>query len=251
MNLLIGIARCPIVDHCLANPEQEHPRREIVLSQRSDSLQDHQVPKPWSGHASQAPILFLSSNPSISFSEEYPHPTWGDAAIVDFFEERFSGDYPRIKSGIYGRQKDGNYPAKGTRFWIGVRARASELLQRRAIPGEDYALSEIVHCKSTGELGVRSAAVTCADRYLADVVRMSGARIVVGLGKVAESAVKRVFALPSGSVSEPIMLGRRQRTFVFIPHPTSWTNKTFSNCLTGEAIDALRNALAETDTVDC
>jgi hypothetical protein len=38
-----------------------------------------------------------------------------------------------------------------------VRQRAIELLQRDVRPGVDYALTEIVHCKSKSENGVAEA----------------------------------------------------------------------------------------------
>ncbi|WP_196524075.1 hypothetical protein [Nostoc commune] len=44
---------------------------------------------------------------------------------------------------------------------IEVRQRAIELLERDVIPGIDYAITEIVHCKSENEIGL-----VCQD-YLA------------------------------------------------------------------------------------
>ncbi len=62
--LLLRIARCPIVDRCL-NGDTTHPCSTIVRSQGTDSLDDFHAPEPWSGRLSIAPIWFLSSNPSI------------------------------------------------------------------------------------------------------------------------------------------------------------------------------------------
>ena len=50
-----------------------------------------QVPEPWSGNLEHAPILFLSSNPSISTAELYPRWEWPDEEIADFFGRRFGG----------------------------------------------------------------------------------------------------------------------------------------------------------------
>lgn len=57
--------------------------------------------------------------------------------------------------------RDGTHAPGWVRFWAAVRARASELLGRSAIAGFDYAISEIVHCKSDSEVGV-SAAEGCS-----------------------------------------------------------------------------------------
>jgi hypothetical protein len=50
---------------------------------------------------------------------------------------------------------------KGTRFWFAARARASELLERSAVAGHDFALTEVVHCKSAAGSGVAEAYPTC------------------------------------------------------------------------------------------
>lgn len=150
MTLLHEIARCPVVDLCLRDRSAKHPCREIVLSQSSASLNEHQVPEPWSGHLEQAPILFLSSNPSISLAEAYPGWSWPDELIQDYFANRFGGgNTPWITQGTKSLQHDGTYSG-AVAFWAAVRQRAMELLERDVVPGTDYALTEIVHCKSQG-----------------------------------------------------------------------------------------------------
>ena len=59
--------------------------------QEARSLAGLQVPEPWSGDLEGAPILFLSSNPSISTAELYPRWKWPDEEIAGFFGRRFSG----------------------------------------------------------------------------------------------------------------------------------------------------------------
>ncbi|MCF3607522.1 hypothetical protein L2E81_13290 [Planktothrix agardhii 1033] len=61
-------------------------------------------------------------------------------------------------------QTDGTY-SRVTQFWAAVRKRAIELLQRDVIPGFDYALTEIVHCKSHHEIGVEQAQEQCVQAY--------------------------------------------------------------------------------------
>lgn len=118
--LLIEIARCLVVQLCLDQPQRDHPCAEIVQSQRASSVADFQVPEPWSGPIGSAPILFLSSNPSISRSdppsdtdEEYPigfRAAWPDDRIVDFFEGRFGGGQEEwIRRGVFCRRKDGEF----------------------------------------------------------------------------------------------------------------------------------------------
>jgi hypothetical protein len=53
------------------------------------------------------------------------------------------------------------------RFWSAVKQRAKELLPEESVrPGLDYALTEVVRCKSREEVGVAEAAAVCSNRYL-------------------------------------------------------------------------------------
>ncbi len=164
MELLREIVQCVNVGICRTNPQQIHPCAAIVGLQMSKSKEDYQVPEPWSGRLEQARILFLSSNPSISETEEYPRGDWPDSKIEDYFVNRFGGGKKEwIKDGIHGLQRDGSY-GKATRFWVAVRKHASDLLEkdiRSVRPGVDYALSEVVHCKSREEEGVKEALKEC------------------------------------------------------------------------------------------
>src|SRR5689334_1986439 len=113
--MLTNIARCPEMLTCLRNPQLDHPCRKIVLWQSGKhgmSGAEHQVPEPWNGKITEAPLLFLSSNPSFSSTEHYPTVRWSDRDLTDFFENRFS---KWMKDGTRFLQKDGSYSRK-TRF---------------------------------------------------------------------------------------------------------------------------------------
>ena len=182
--LLIDIARCPKAHACLSEKEN-HPCRRIVFSQDMTNPEEFQTPEPWSGRIKTAPILFLSSNPSISSEEVFPTWNWADADIADFFQNRFgSGRQPWIIEGTRSLRKGEGY-GPWTRFWSGVKGRARELLEREPIPGIDYALTELVQCKSQKEAGVPEALDHCFSRYLDRILEASGARVMVGLGALA------------------------------------------------------------------
>src|SRR5215217_7246294 len=151
--LLLKVARCPIATRCL-NGEIGHGCSKIVRFQSVDSESEFQSPEPWSGHLSIASILFLSSNPSIGATtyDQYPRATWDDESIIEYFEYRF-GRKPlsSVEQGIYDALPGSLRVTRGTKFWIGVRARAAELLEKPAsqvVAGADYALTEVVRCKS-------------------------------------------------------------------------------------------------------
>jgi hypothetical protein len=239
--LLNEIAHCPHVNFCIQNPSVDHPCREIVFSQSSSTLNEYQVPEPWSGCIEQAPILFLSSNPSISSVEDYPRWSWSDDAIDDFFNNRFGGGRKVwIKDGIKSLQKDGTYSG-GVNFWSAVRQRAAELFQRNVTPGIDYAITEIVHCKSVKEIGVKEAQNQCVQSYLQKVLQMAAARVVVVLGKQAKEVMQYEFNIPKDvSLFGPIAIGGREKLITFLPHPSAFGIKKFANCLKYDELESLR-----------
>ena len=59
--------------------------------------------------------------------------------------------------------KFGNRGAKPIRYWLWARARARELLLREALPGVDYAMTEVLDCGTQHEVGVTDALATCTD----------------------------------------------------------------------------------------
>lgn len=240
--LLLEIAHCPVVGHCLSDDGTGHPCSRIVRSQSVTALSEFQVPEPWCGQIDCAPIMFLSSNPSISYSEEYPRSDWPEDHIVDFFANLFSDG--RKAWVVDGRclNWDGSYGGK-TYFWSAVKRRAEELLEREAVPGRDYVLSEVVHCKSTKEHGVPEALWPCVNLYLEKVINISAASIIICLGDRAAEAVCRTFGIaPEQALHGPMIVGNRQRYLVFLPHPSSFKKgKTLRTRLSEEEFARLQD----------
>ncbi|HLF72524.1 MAG TPA: uracil-DNA glycosylase family protein [Dehalococcoidia bacterium] len=235
--LLLEIARCPIASACLQTQDTAHPCHELVRSQGARGLSDFQVPEPWSGQIDRAKLLFISSNPGISKSdkkskqEEYPTGSWPDTHIVDFFVNRFGGGRKEwVANGTHALHEDGSRARRGTAFWKAVRARANEVLGREAVPGLDYALTEVVRCKSVSEASlVERARIECSPRYLESTVAISVASVLVVLGDHAKRMVCTEFELePDQIVQGPVDLGQRQRMVVFLPHPNAHKVRTFA-----------------------
>ena len=241
--LLCEVVRCSSVSAARANGE--HPCATIVRSQ-DPFPGEFQPPTPWVGEASQAPILFVGSNPSFGGNEYYPAIDWTDEDLVDFFDFAFSGEHAQIKDGIYARQADGSY-GSFVRTWAGIRGRAKELLQRNPNPGMDYAMTEIVRCRSRDEIGVESARDHCADLYLERTIELSSARVIVALGSQVRGWLRKRWHLQPRPVSE-IELNGMTRMIAFLPHPTSFGSKTFESVMPDE-LARLRAVLAECDQV--
>src|SRR5690348_3278190 len=110
MDLLHTIAHCPHIQHCYVTHQGAHPCSKIISVQRSYPyhLDEHQVPEPWSGDIEHAPILFLSSNPSLDERDEFPLWSWSDDWIADYFTHRYKGGRRQwIKNGMYPLQRNG------------------------------------------------------------------------------------------------------------------------------------------------
>jgi uracil-DNA glycosylase len=240
--LLVLIARCPNVSR--ARTDVANPCHRVVSSQGL-LPEEFQVPEPWSGELHRAPLLFLSSNPGFGVGSVYPTSSWTDTELHDYFEQRFGGAEPRIAGGIRSLLLDGTY-GSAVRFWAAVQRRAVELYQREVVPGRDYVLSEVVHCKSRDESrGVGKAADECSDRYLVPMIRESAARVIVVLGDIAAGQVRRLFSLQDKRPSASMRIAERDRTFAFLPHPNARKEKTFGKCLAEDELAQLRQVLQQ------
>ncbi len=230
MSLLLEIARCEHVGNCLNGTQ--HKCNKIIQDQEK-TLDHFQVPEPWSGSLKTAPILFLGSNPSIStsdepdYNEKYPHWSWSDSEIEDFFSNRFGGGKEAwTKDGIYTLLESGSHKKKYVRYLAAIRKLAKEILGRSVEPGKDYVNSEVVHCKSKHEYGVKEASETCIELYLRKIIAESSAKVIVCLGDFAERAVRKEFGI-SGTL-EPIFVCETERLFCFLPHPNARKPRKFS-----------------------
>ncbi len=239
-HLLHEIIACPNLEVSRRDPGL--PCHEIVASQDRPN-EPFQLPEPWSGFLETAPILFVGSNPSISYSEAYPldSPDWPLEKAARFFTHRFHDGW--VRDGRYGRFRNGDYSTRRTSYWSSVRQRAMELLQRNVTPGEDYCMTEIVHCKSKGEIGAREAAAECTTLYLRRILEASGAKVVIAMGAFGAGAVKaNVPLVGSGPVlsaaSEPF-----QALFAFVPHPAAFAPKTFRRLLGENSLRLLQDRL--------
>lgn len=215
--LLGEIAHCPIAKSIRSGASLDSPCHKIVCLQAGSSFQ---VPEPWSGRIDSAPILFISSNPSIDREEKYPDESWEDSKAIDFFQERFTSPDGWV---INGRAllRTG-LRSRGVSYWGHARNRTGEILQRKIKPGIDFALTEVVHCKSRKEQGVPEALNFCIERYLQRVLSISAARVLIIYGKHAKDAVRRRYAslmVPQPHGLSLASIGDIQRMLVFLPAP--------------------------------
>ena len=204
--LLLAITRCPEVEK--AQRDGGHCCHEIVCSQRAG---DFQAPEPWRGHIETAPILFVSSNPSIADPDpDYPRADWQDDKIVEYFQEGFGRMRPEDRNRVP--------------FWRSVDRIAHRIFGHNGTvtPGQDYALTEIVHCKSTREKGVGKAQPFCPTKWLDLVMGQSGAKIIVLLGRHARDHCAARWCLDKEQrVHYSVPIAGRNRAVVILPHPNA------------------------------
>lgn len=231
---------------------------DIAQCKQACGIQSNFLPEPWNGWINRTPILFIASNPSVSDDEHSPTKAWGINETVDFFMNRFSPNGPWTKDytkyRVSPEQPEQYSPP--VPFWKGVIKLANDIIggeETRLQPGVDYALTEVVHCKSKREsLAMRLGAKSCRNKYLEQIVNMSSARVIIVLGTPAA----RVFTTHYGLHNWPrrkneSLEGRRHleilkndkfgdKMVVFLRHPNFHGYRKLTDCLTPEEIFDLR-----------
>ena len=263
--LASSICACPNVTKALT--DERHPCHKVVNVQNemiSEAPDLRQRPEPWIGNLASAKVLFLSSNPSISddedtsIREDFPTYAMSVEESVDFFVNRFNPEiqppHATFKTGtkkdfLY-RSNDGDYRGKGGKknapieTWQEIHRRAMEILGPNCHPHSDYALTEVVKCKSKNEIGVKSASQNCVDTWMSKVLESSTARIVVVVGRHSrDNFAHKIEGIPSdfgtdpktypeiGSLNRSLRdikvssFGGKSRLYVYNWHPTGMIPK--------------------------
>lgn len=231
--LASAITSCPEIPR--ARMSANHPCAKIVGLQREDAFQS---PEPWRGHIETAPILFVSSNPSIGGEYTFPPSGWSDEQVVSYY------------LGCFDHHVEGRYQVDERRFarvqfWREVRARASELLGRPAVQGEDFAITEVVHCKSTREQGVKEALELCVQRWMEPVIERCAAKVIVVLGSYARRVCSACWNLDGKRrVHFDVSTPGKDRTVVLLPHPNAREKRKLLHHTTDQERLRLRSQLA-------
>lgn len=115
------------------------------------------------------------------------------------------------------------------------------------MPGRDYALTEVVHCKSEGEAGVtRKAGVngaldTCRDMWLEKVIEHSRADLLIVVRKPARNAFRTLTRYEEKvTLSEPLEVAGRLRVVAFVHGPRAPTRDYPPRYLSAEDVERAR-----------
>lgn len=248
-DLLRRISRCSNIDTCIDGNNEDHPCSRIILSQGASKLADFYAPEPWSGRIETAPILFIGDNTRMIADEEYPTLAWPDYLIKDFFNDRFGGGRKKwIKDGLYPLCSDGTHKKQWNRLWSACANRTHELFESFSInPGHDFAVSETVRCRTFKQLNISKAVHECCSQYLKQVIEISGALIVVGMGPNAKHYIHQAYDINTEKLTcGPIHLGGRERYFAFLPHYNRRGPRSFGESFNRDELNLLVNHLKNT-----
>jgi hypothetical protein len=114
------------------------------------------------------------------------------------------------------------------------------------IPGEHYALTEVVRCGSENErIGdVGTAARFCVRKYLFRTLELSGARVIVAVGDHAMRAFPKVLPVKPGGGVQQVTIATRDVLISFLPGPGAGKSKTFEKTHEPKDREWLKAALA-------
>jgi hypothetical protein len=211
--LALDISSCSEVSKALT--DGSHPCHEVVDWQSKQwnpqvfQITNSQMHRPeaWTGDLENAPILFLSSNPSFDSEENYPNwnlEEWPIQNVGKFSTNRFTSDLKRgfgASDGLPSKDLDRTIGNDGkllhkVKYWGWARNMAAYIHGKnpsQVSAHSDYAMSEIVHCKSVKEIGVRSARAKCKDKFLEKILKISNAELIIISGKHACEDIKALY----------------------------------------------------------
>lgn len=201
-----GLTYCPLKGNIC------HP---IFQSQGCGSRDTFHIPEPWNGDIEHAPILFVSINPGFTPNELYPNLSdhyWVQQALTgfvfdrgkveDFFENRFNNYYVRWstsqgKSHFSVRltnRSNNDIPYKNVHgYWNYIQSISDYLLHRSTTPGLDYALTELVHCKSQAANDISEACFdVCMNKHFQEVLNVAtNLQYLIVIGKATKLHVAK------------------------------------------------------------
>lgn len=213
LQLAQEICSCPEVDNSIndtSHPCHKVVKQQTILIERGVfKKEDRQRPEPWIGPIYKSPLLFISSNPSISDEpgdtrEDFPTYAWSPEDSANFFVNRFNPNvkpvhatfnHPQEKNFLVrcvdGEYRSGMKNQKAPQStWNSIHMRAMELLGPDANPNVNYALTELVHCKSKNAIGVKEAANFCMNRWLFPILESSNIRVAILVGSHVATNMK-------------------------------------------------------------
>jgi uracil-DNA glycosylase len=142
------------------------------------------------------------------------------------------------------------YAHRSILHWSSIRKTVAKIYGRsvdNVIPGADYAMTEIVHCKTKETFCKNKPHSECADRYLDKLVGVSGAKVILVVGAAAEKIVRRRYHIANDKqkVKKDVEINGRKFDFIFIANPCSFPMAIDKNHEIADEFPYFRAKLAE------
>ena len=214
-------------------PNSNSECNALYISQQCASIADFQIPEPWNGDIENAPILFVGLNPGFLDVELYPklgNPYWlqanggfDEAKVEDFFEHRFNSRHQYVKYPNRTMIASGGYKLlRGRTFWGYVKSIADKVLNRASTPGTDFAITEIVHCKSRNIRCIHSKCYDkCFDQHFNNILSIAqNLQYIVVLGRPTRDRISKYFGISSASKNQwyKVNLNNKTINIIFVDH---------------------------------
>jgi len=182
-----------------------HPCQTVAYESCAGDFR--QLPEAWVGNLETARLMILSSNPTISVEKnpkkqelfplggtsnpEIEHPEWPIDRVLDFRLNRFEQrrETPYVLSDTRYLTVAGSHVASTNKYWTQSFRIGREIFGNEFQMERDIILTEVVHCKSKKEIGVKEAVATCSKRYLNRLLGLTMAQLVVIAGAQARARV--------------------------------------------------------------
>jgi hypothetical protein len=120
-------------------------------------------------------------------------------------------------------------------------------LKREVRPGFDFALTEVVHCKSWKGHGVEEARDVCSKRYLERVLSISPTNVFIVYGTEAKTVIRNLFGNAMKVIAPPDLstfsFGDRSRIVAYLGAPSSFGVKTLKGKYGDDGLRCIREHL--------
>lgn len=112
--------------------------------------------------------------------------------------------------------------------------------------GRDYAMTEIVHCKSRNELGVVAALQASTSLHFDRTMGVAAASVIIAVGK-GRAFIRNRYTVPdTDMLAKRLIAGKERILFFFLPHPSGFEPgpRSLSGLYSLEEMNMLRQAVA-------
>lgn len=217
-------------------PNSNSECNALYISQQCASIADFQIPEPWNGDIENAPILFVGLNPGFLDVELYPklgNPYWlqanggfDEAKVEDFFEHRFNSRHQYVQYPNKTKIISGGYKVLRHTFWGYVKSIADKIMNGQSTPGVDFAITEIVHCKSRDIRCIDSKCYDKCFKHFNNIMSIAqNLQFMVVVGSATKNRMSKYFGIsPVETYKWYYNVKFKDKTIniIFVDHNAAW-----------------------------